>query len=50
MSLEDIEAEYWAYQYANKPAGEEFEDEDFDAEAVMAGGSEWEELVNLHGK
>ena len=34
---EQIEAEYWAYQYQNNKVGEEIEDEDFDLDAVVAG-------------
>jgi hypothetical protein len=34
-TYEQIEAEYWAHVYFDKPPGEEIEDEDFDKEAVM---------------
>lgn len=34
---EQIEAEYWAYQYQANPVREEVEDEDFDLDAVVAG-------------
>jgi hypothetical protein len=34
-TLEDIEAEYWAYHYQDKKVVEEFEDEDFDQEAEL---------------
>jgi hypothetical protein len=34
-TLEQIEADFWAHEYANKPPGEEFEDEDFDLDEVM---------------
>jgi hypothetical protein len=30
-----MHAEYWAHEYANKPPGEEFEDEDFDLQQVL---------------
>lgn len=45
-----MEAEYWAYHYASNPAREEFEDEDFDAEEILAALEEdpdaWEDLIN----
>ena len=34
---EQIEAEYWAYQYQDNKVGEEIEDEDFDLDTVVAG-------------
>jgi hypothetical protein len=30
-----MHAEYWAHEYANKPPGEEFEDDDFDLDDVL---------------
>lgn len=51
MTRADIEAEYWACHYddrrrAGKPAEEEFEDDDFDLEAVIneAEADDWEEV------
>lgn len=36
MTPEDIEVEYWAHQYFFKPESvDEFEDDDFDTDAVM---------------
>jgi hypothetical protein len=32
-TVEDIEAEYWAYHYEANPVQEEFEDDEFDLEA-----------------
>lgn len=50
-SLEEMAAEYWAYQYLENPATEEVEDDDFDKDAVLAeierqaeAGDEWEEV------
>lgn len=37
LTLEQIEAEYWAWHYFEQPPGEEFDDEDFDEEEIMAG-------------
>lgn len=34
-TIEQIEAEYWAHTYFDKPPGEEIEDDDFDLEQVM---------------
>lgn len=34
-TLEQIETEFWAHTYFEKPPGEEVEDEDFDLEAEM---------------
>jgi hypothetical protein len=45
LTPEDIAAEYWAHRFADKPAGEEFEDDAFDADAIaqaMADGADWE--------
>ena len=48
LTTEDIEAEYWAWYYAENNASEEVEDEDFDLDAEIAAMNEndWEE-VNL---
>lgn len=50
MTLEDMLADLLAHQYAAKgtPA-EEFEDEDFDVEALMqaAADGEWETLIDV---
>lgn len=37
LTLEQIETEYWAWHYHEQPPGEEFDDEDFDEEEIMAG-------------
>lgn len=34
-TLEQITIEFWAHQYADKPPGDEVEDDDFDADAVL---------------
>lgn len=34
-TLEDIEAEYWAYHYQDKKVTEEFEDDDFDKDKIL---------------
>lgn len=62
MTPEDCEAEFWAHYYADRAGegGEEYEDDDFDLEAVLqeaagagaAGGvaaaspDEWEDVIN----
>lgn len=45
-SVEDMEDEYWAHHYNERPPGEEAEDEDFDVEAEIAATSQddWEEV------
>lgn len=48
MTPEEVEAEYYAYQQLEKPAGEEFEDEDFDLDSVMKATEDpdsWEDLI-----
>lgn len=49
LTPEDIEVEYWAHQYFEKPdSAEEFEDDDFDVDAIMAaaedGDWDWGDL------
>lgn len=34
-TLDQIEAEFWAHEYANKPPGEEIEDDEFDMDEAM---------------
>jgi hypothetical protein len=50
MTLEDILTDLLAHQYAaNGTPSEEFEDDDFDAEGMMAAaaaGDDWETLIN----
>jgi hypothetical protein len=50
MTPEDILADLLAHQYAAKGTpSEEFEDDDFDAEGMMAAaaaGDDWETLIN----
>lgn len=46
-----MEAEFWAHHYAENAAkgGEEFEDDDFDLQAILdeiGGDDEWEEVIN----
>lgn len=50
-TLDQIEAEYWAFYYKENPAGKEVEDEDFDVDAEIAamGKNDWEE-VSLSGR
>ena len=49
LTPEDIEAEYYAHQMADKPSGvEEFSDDDFnvdDLDAAMADGGDWEDVI-----
>lgn len=60
LTPEEVEAEFWAHHYAENAgkASEEFEDEDFDIDAMLAeinasaspqGGDddEWEEVINV---
>jgi hypothetical protein len=53
-TIEDIETDYWAHYYANNPAKEELEDDDFDLEAELrdaeqqSGGDDpddWETVI-----
>jgi hypothetical protein len=50
MTPEEVEAEFWAYHYADRAGeGEEFEDDDFDLEEIMSdleGGGEWEDVIS----
>lgn len=55
LTPEEVEAEYWAHFYAENGIKEEFEDDDFDVEALLAeaagssggaGEDEWETVVN----
>jgi hypothetical protein len=50
LTPEQVETEYWAHQFFNKPPGvEEFENEDFDKDAVLAAvesDEDWEDLIN----
>jgi len=50
LTSEDVETEFWAYHYADKPPGEEYEDDDFDVQALLEGlngnDDDWEELIN----
>lgn len=47
-----METEFWAHYYAeNAGRGEEYEDDDFDAQAILAslaggGDDEWEDVIN----
>lgn len=62
LTLEDIEAEFWAHRYYENPTADEVVDEDFDLEAVMreaeagggteagGGGDDWQELVSIDGR
>lgn len=36
LTLEQIETEYWAFQYQEGKVGEEIEDEEYDQEAILA--------------
>jgi hypothetical protein len=48
LTPEDVEAEFWAYHYADKPPGDEFEDEDFDVDKILARleTEDWEDIIN----
>ena len=50
LSRAQVEAEFWAYHYADRAGeGEEFEDDDFDLEEIMSdleGGGEWEDVIS----
>ena len=53
LTPEEVEAEFWAYHYAESTAKEEFEDDDFDQDAILAGlenGDEWEDVINERSK
>lgn len=34
-TIEQIETEFWAHKYFDKPPGEELEDDEFDKDAIM---------------
>lgn len=36
MTLEQIETEYWAWHYFEQPPGEEFDDDEFDEDEILA--------------
>lgn len=44
-----METDYWAHHYLANPKGDEVEDEDFDADAIMRSMEEnpddWEDLI-----
>ena len=50
MTPEEVEAEFWAHHYFdNASSGEEFEDDDFDLDAILGeleGGDEWEDVID----
>lgn len=51
LTPEEVEAEYWRVQFASKPEGEEFEDDDFedatgDALQRLDSGEDWETVVD----
>jgi len=49
LTPEEVEAEYWAHHYADAPASEEeYEDDDFDLDSILAASSEdeWEDVIN----
>jgi hypothetical protein len=51
LTPEEVEAEYWRVQFAAKPEGEEFEDDDFedatdDALQRLEAGEGWETVVD----
>ena len=49
MTPDEIEAEYWAYHYADNPATESGTDEDFDTDEILQAidAGDWEELINV---
>lgn len=50
LTPEQVATEYWAHQYADKPPGEEFEDDSFDADALdaqLAAGDDWEDVSDV---
>lgn len=54
LTPEEVEAEFWACQYAETKAVEDFEDDDIDIEEILAeadraeaiAADEWEEVIN----
>lgn len=36
LTLEQIETEYWAWHYFEQPPGEEFDDDEFDEDEILA--------------
>ena len=51
LTPEEVEAEYWAWHYADSDSTEEYEDDDFDAESILASlnnEDEWEPVIDEH--
>jgi hypothetical protein len=58
LTPEEVETEFWACQYAEKPATEDYEDDSIDIEEILAQADreeaalraaksdEWEEVIN----
>ena len=50
LTAEDIETEYYTHYYADNPATEEVEDDDFDKDAILAamarGDDDWETIAS----
>lgn len=48
MIPDDIEADYWAHHFAENPATDSGEDEEYDTDKLIDAmeTGEWEELIN----
>ena len=48
LTIEEIEADYWAHHYHEHPSSNSAEDDDFDAEALAAAmeSDDWETVIN----
>lgn len=49
LTMEDIEADFWAHHYHDNPAAESAEDDEWDTEAILASmenDDEWDEVIN----
>lgn len=47
LTPDEVEAEFWAYHYAESDAKEEYEDDEFDQAAILAGlDDEWEDVID----
>lgn len=48
LTLEEIEAEYWAHRFYENPPSESGEDDDWDAEKIMDAmeSDDWEDVIN----
>jgi hypothetical protein len=48
LTIEDVEIEFWAHQYYNNPKMDLVEDDDWDADEILAQieSGEWESVIH----